>query len=167
MSEPEKLRALLDKRGVKYETELVGQGTLFTVWADEERAYHILVRHVGIDIWSNHLTAQQAVDATLGREPHPYQMAVRGDGGTWAEVMKDALDDLAAAAAESCAPDEMREFMEHAAALGRGECELSEANWDDGQCTWGVICSACGARHEHTHGYGWNFAPCCGKAVKR
>lgn len=53
------------------------------------------------------------------------------------------------------------------ATLGSGECELREASWDNGQCTWGVICSACGAKHEHTHGYGWNFCPTCGKAVKR
>ena len=51
------------------------------------------------------------------------------------------------------------------AEMGSGTCELREASWDDGTCTWGVICSSCGAKHEHTHGYGWNFAPCCGKRV--
>lgn len=63
----ERLRELLDERGRKYTTESVGQGTLFTVWADDERAYYVLVRHVGIDIWSNHITPEQAVEATLGR----------------------------------------------------------------------------------------------------
>ena len=48
-----------------------------------------------------------------------------------------------------------------------GTCELREASWDDGTCTWGVICSACGEKHEHTHGCGWNFAPCCGRRVER
>lgn len=48
-----------------------------------------------------------------------------------------------------------------------GTCELREASWDNGTCTWGVICSACGAKHEHTRGCGWNYAPCCGKMVKR
>lgn len=51
--------------------------------------------------------------------------------------------------------------------LGSGTCELREASWDDGTCTWGVICSACGEKHEHTKGSGWDFAPCCGRRVKR
>ena len=50
---------------------------------------------------------------------------------------------------------------------GSGTCELRDATWDDDYCTWGVICSACGARHEHTYGYGWNFAPCCGKRIRK
>lgn len=62
----ELLRSMLDERGVEYTTELVGQGTLFTIWVDEERAYYVLVRHVGIDMWSNHFTPEQAVAATLG-----------------------------------------------------------------------------------------------------
>lgn len=61
--------------------------------------------------------------ATLGNDQHPYQLCIRGDGDTWAEIMKDALDDLVSAAAESCTPDEMREFMAHLATLGSGECD--------------------------------------------
>ena len=46
-------------------------------------------------------------------------------------------------------------------------CELIDSSWDDGICTWGVVCSGCGARHEHETGVGWNYAPCCGRRIER
>lgn len=47
------------------------------------------------------------------------------------------------------------------------ECELEECSWDDGQCTWGVVCTACGYRHERETGTCWNRCPNCGAEVKR
>jgi rRNA maturation protein Nop10 len=44
-------------------------------------------------------------------------------------------------------------------------CQMKEARWDDGQCTWGVICSACGEKHEHSFEYSFNFCPTCGAKV--
>lgn len=44
-------------------------------------------------------------------------------------------------------------------------CELRKASWDDGMCTWGVICSECGDRHEHESGVCWKYCPSCGAKV--
>lgn len=44
-------------------------------------------------------------------------------------------------------------------------CKMKKARWDDGQCTWGVICSACGEKHEHSFEYSFNFCPTCGAKV--
>ena len=53
------------------------------------------------------------------------------------------------------------------ATLGRGECQLKHANWDNGTCTWGCICSVCDAHLEHETGIGYNFCPHCGARVVR
>ena len=52
------------------------------------------------------------------------------------------------------------------ATLGRGECQLKRASWDDGTCTWGCICSACDAHLEHDTGIGYNYCPNCGRKVR-
>ena len=44
-------------------------------------------------------------------------------------------------------------------------CRMHDANWDDGQCTWGCICSKCGAKHEHKRSGWMNFCPNCGARV--
>lgn len=44
-------------------------------------------------------------------------------------------------------------------------CHMRDASWDDGRCTWGCICSACGARHEHERSRWMNFCPNCGAKV--
>lgn len=44
-------------------------------------------------------------------------------------------------------------------------CYMRDASWDDGQCTWGCICSACGAKHEHKRSGWMNFCPNCGAKV--
>ena len=44
-------------------------------------------------------------------------------------------------------------------------CRMHDANWDDGQCTWGCICSECGAKHEHERSVWMNFCPNCGAKV--
>ena len=44
-------------------------------------------------------------------------------------------------------------------------CHMRDASWDDGQCTWGCICSECGAKHEHERSGWMNFCPNCGAKV--
>ena len=44
-------------------------------------------------------------------------------------------------------------------------CRMRDTRWDDGQCTWGCICSECGAKHEHKSGRWFNFCPNCGAKV--
>lgn len=67
MSATDELRALLDKRGVKYTQTIVTEGVLFTVATSNEH-YFILVRDsdAGIKMWSQYFTFEQAIDATLG-----------------------------------------------------------------------------------------------------
>lgn len=50
---------------------------------------------------------------------------------------------------------------------GEKTCKLEKCSWDDGQCTWGVRCTACGHKHEHETGDCWNNCPNCGAEVKR
>jgi hypothetical protein len=42
------------------------------------------------------------------------------------------------------------------------KCRIEDAHWDDGHCTWGAKCSACGARFEHETASSMNFCKCCG-----
>lgn len=44
-------------------------------------------------------------------------------------------------------------------------CHMRDASWDDGRCTWGCICSECGAKHEHELSVWMNFCPFCGAKV--
>lgn len=46
-------------------------------------------------------------------------------------------------------------------------CTLRHVRWDDGQCTWGCKCSACGDRFEHETGECWNYCPYCGSRIER
>ena len=66
MSATDELRRMLDERGVKYSHEDVTEGTLFVVTRDV-RIYYILAREKGFEVWSDWLTPEQAVEATLGR----------------------------------------------------------------------------------------------------
>ena len=47
----------------------------------------------------------------------------------------------------------------------RGTCRMERADWDDGTCTWGCACSACGSKFEHETGGFWNFCPKCGEEI--
>jgi hypothetical protein len=39
---------------------------------------------------------------------------------------------------------------------------IRDTRWDDGQCTWGCVCEACGAHFEHEHSSGMNYCRICG-----
>ena len=44
-------------------------------------------------------------------------------------------------------------------------CHMTDSEWDSGERTWGCICSACGTRIEHTHGFSLDYCPYCGARV--
>ena len=65
-SATERLRELLDERGMEYAWEHVEDGTLFHI-VNDGKTYFILMRGgSGLEMWSQHLTPEQAIDATLG-----------------------------------------------------------------------------------------------------
>lgn len=77
-----------------------------------------------------------------------------------AMVMSDGADDGGRSAAErwnARASEEDRRTVR--------TCHMRDASWDDGQCTWGCICSECGAKHEHKRSRWMNFCPSCGRKV--
>ena len=45
-------------------------------------------------------------------------------------------------------------------------CRMTDTHWDNGQCTWGCVCSACDAHLEHEFGRYLNFCPNCGARVE-
>lgn len=44
-------------------------------------------------------------------------------------------------------------------------CEMRKVSWDNGECTWGCACSACGYRFEHEYGLTWEYCPNCGAKI--
>lgn len=44
-------------------------------------------------------------------------------------------------------------------------CHMLDTHWDDGQRTWGCICSECGAKHARKSGKWMNYCPNCGAKV--
>ncbi|WP_278591503.1 hypothetical protein [Olsenella uli] len=44
-------------------------------------------------------------------------------------------------------------------------CTMRDAEWDNGECTWGCICSNCHAHLEHEHGRNLRYCPRCGARV--
>ena len=99
----------------------------------------------------------------LGKDRHPYEQGITGDGSDWGEIMRDAYDDLMAAACESCTTEQMEQLADYIRAeLGSGTCE--DVSVKDG--VW--KCSECGCTVEE-EGVDWgciNYCPDCGKGVK-
>lgn len=44
-------------------------------------------------------------------------------------------------------------------------CRMTDSEWDNGERTWGCICSACDAHIEHTHSFSLGYCPHCGARV--
>lgn len=44
-------------------------------------------------------------------------------------------------------------------------CRMTDSEWDNGERTWGCICSACDAHIEHTHSFSLDYCPHCGARV--
>lgn len=67
MTVTEELRRMLDERGVEWTSERVSDGVLFTFTKDG-RTYSVFARdRAGLEMWSQYLTPEQAIEATLGR----------------------------------------------------------------------------------------------------
>ena len=66
-----------------------------------------------------------------------------------------------------CAKDEqsLRDGMQHLANLIDPTCRMTDSEWDNGERTWGCICSACDAHIEHTHSFSLDYCPHCGARV--
>ena len=45
-------------------------------------------------------------------------------------------------------------------------CQMMDGQWDNGQCTWGTVCSECDAHLEHERGRHLNYCPNCGARVE-
>lgn len=45
-------------------------------------------------------------------------------------------------------------------------CHMTDRQWDNGQCTWGTVCSECDAHLEHECGRYLNYCPNCGARVE-
>lgn len=82
MSATEELCELLDERGVEYSYEDVTEGTLFVVTRDV-RIYYILAREKGFKVWSDWLTPEQAIAATLGNEREQELESLAADMFNW------------------------------------------------------------------------------------
>lgn len=127
MSATEELRRLLDERGVEYETNEDERDPIVeperTAWEYNQCGHEMYVvateavdvegkPYLDLDFYHYH-TPEQAIAATLGIDRHPYEQRITGDGSDWGEIMRDAYDDLIAAACESCTPEQMRKLADH------------------------------------------------------
>ena len=119
----ERLRALLDERGVEYKTHDIIVGKAVT-WHGSVCDWVALPdeRGLAVGVYKDYLTPEQAINATLGDECHAYEQRITSNGSDWGEIMRGAYDDLMAAACESCTLDEFAELKAHVAAtLGTPE----------------------------------------------
>ena len=78
--------------------------------------------HLGFMV-SERVSYEQAAKAwnTRASDHHPYEQRITGDGSDWGEIMRDAYDELMAAASESCTPDEITDLEAHIAATLGGQ----------------------------------------------
>lgn len=120
----ERVRAMLDERGVEHHDNDLNADVRITKWDNGGK------RPVRYEVWGNgttrldagNVTPEQAVAATLGSERHPYEQRITGDGSNWGEIMRDAYDELMAAASESCTPEQLQRLTDYIRAeLGSGK----------------------------------------------
>lgn len=171
MTATEKLRAMLDERGVEW-TPSVFDRQHETFYSTENGVGFIVTEFPEIGRMSiacdRRITPEQAIEATLGRDGYSYEQ--------WREISNavgDAMEyahDKAIECPDKADPlwnlDEyvnriLKVAFEGEATLGRGECREC-ASMDDV-----FECSACGARYES-----WalkrfaSYCPDCGRKVR-
>ena len=66
MTATERPRELLDEHNAEYAWEQVTEGTLFHVSVDGKTVFILMRGGSGLEMWSQYLTPEQAVAATLG-----------------------------------------------------------------------------------------------------
>lgn len=162
MTPTDELCRLLDERGVKHEG-----GERSVRWRDHNgvmmQAFPLANGELGMEVWS--CTPEQAIDATLGREPDDAAM-VRLHDQMNATMLKYEM----AQGIEKRDGDEaivvpwvakMHALLEEAATLGRGEC------YDDSEAAPFFSCSECGCTHWRNVAFVDmpRYCPNCGRRV--
>ena len=160
MSATEKLRALLDERGVEWTQSMAWNVTVIN--GDWLVVEDVDFGTLSVSTTAYQLTPEQAIAATLG------------GGRLTAEQVRDVfLGNFEKAHETSYDLWEPSRFNWQAiadelnAVLGDGDCELEETDY----CYAGEVrvieCSACGRTCEHANG-SYEYCPHCGrKAVER
>ena len=150
-SATDELRRLLDERGVEYDESAQGNTTFFRFdYCDScgDYLHTIAITGACISAYSDYLTPEQAIAATLGNRT------------LTAEQVREAVEEHT----HDFGNDWQAMADELNATLGSGECEIT----DNG--TWGYpyVCSACDASFDADVNNGdFNYCPNCGRAVKR
>jgi len=169
MTATDELRRMLDERGVEWWSEDDQEKPAYyfvTKWFANgcEQTYEEIPAIRSRSLKAYCITPEQAIAATLGpREQPPYDELIEALRRDW--DIEASWDGLRRFWYVGLTDEGVRKRDEREAALGRGACQLKQASWDDGTCTWGCICTACDAHLEHETGYGYNFCPICGAKV--
>ena len=173
MNETNEVRRLLDERGVEYQS-LETSTCDFTAWHSNgvDAAWDDSENYEQPHLFIIGLTPAQAIAATLGSEDTYTREDVEGAFVSGYSLGLDMFDSSKQEKGWNQNERNMDEEMEDlgwvrkdAVTLGAGTCQLKRANWDDGTCTWGCICSACDAHLEHETGIGYNYCPICGARI--
>ena len=167
MTAIEELRHMLDERGVEWREPVQMEGSIVTRWNSDGVSWTASMvhgRNNALRIGANTVTPEQAIAATLGpRKQPPYDELIEALRRDW--DIEASWDGLRRFWYVGLTDEGVRKRDEREATLGSGTCQLKQASWDDGTCTWGCICTACDAHLEHETGYGYNFCPICGAKV--
>lgn len=89
----------------------------------------------------------------------------RYDEADYAQIHRILLGCLPAELMHPCDYEDLHDRLADLIEPEERTCHMRDASWDDGQCTWGCICSECGAKHEHERSGWMNFCPFCGAKV--
>ena len=95
-----------------------------------------------------------AIEPTITFEQYGTNVCVTKD---WSSVLDKMARDIADRIDEAT--------LSRLGYVKRVTCKLERADWDDGTCTWGCICTACDAHLEHETGIGYSYCPICGAKV--
>lgn len=163
MTATERLRQLLDERGVEW---TYGDGTVS--FDNGERWFHAWAYNDGMMCVSmGYLTPEQAVEATLGHELDDAAMVKLHDMLNVALLqLEDASDDHEA---RITAVDNAHRLLEEAATLGRGTCRMCKRKGYDREYLHHYECSECGEEVLRASVMGESepprFCPECGRRV--
>ena len=177
MSATEELRRMLDERGVEWES---------TGWPAEDQTFYeaggVGFIAIGLDdefgdsrmrvCFEDYMTPEQAVEATLGREPDDAAMTKLHEQMNVALFKYEQAQGI-----EKRDGDEaivvpfvvkMHSLLEAAATLGRGTCKPilnSEYKHAPYINDW-IVCSACGTKLAERFGIVWQrYCPYCGARI--
>jgi hypothetical protein len=187
MTPIERLRELLDERGVNHGSlHSLTTEDISVTWAGDTCRWVALEnpnnRLLAVAVYKDYLTAEQAVDATLGRDQPPYEELIEALRRDW--DIEASWDGLRRFWYVGLTEEGVRKREEREATLGHGECRnvADPDEYSDRPFT----CSECGARGpmgngtyhmassvtlpDGTVGFGdswptWRYCPNCGAKV--